>query len=143
MFTGEWSTCGNAHAQELASAAIHFEQFTRAAKELLLKCGAKADAVNAQGKTAFDFAQAINATAIMKLVQEAGGAPPDVPPGDKKLWNAAAAGNAASATQVYRCTTGGQVLYTDAPCRDATVVDLPADRAACRLSAARYFSSSA
>ena len=43
---------------------------------------------------------------------------------------AAAVADAASATQVYRCTTAGQVLYTDAPCRDATVVDLPADRAA-------------
>jgi len=32
----------NTHAQELAAAAIHFEQFTRATEELLLKCGAEA-----------------------------------------------------------------------------------------------------
>src|SRR5712691_3446844 len=41
VFTGKRSARGNTHAQELAAAAIHFEQFTRATEELLLKCGAE------------------------------------------------------------------------------------------------------
>jgi hypothetical protein len=41
VFTGKWSARGNTHAQELAAAAIHFQQFTRATEELLLKYGAK------------------------------------------------------------------------------------------------------
>src|SRR2546423_2587458 len=40
VFTGKRPACGDPHAQEL-TAAIHFEQFTRATEELLLKGGAK------------------------------------------------------------------------------------------------------
>src|SRR5258708_4996444 len=41
VFAGKRSARGNTHAQELAVATIHFEQFTRATEELLLKCGAE------------------------------------------------------------------------------------------------------
>jgi hypothetical protein len=37
---------------------------------------------------------------------------------------------ASASTRVYRCTEAGRVIYTDVPCKDAAVVDLPADRAA-------------
>jgi len=42
----------------------------------------------------------------------------------------AAAIDAGATTRVYRCTEAGRVIYTDVPCKDAAVVDLPADRAA-------------
>src|SRR5881394_3885964 len=40
VFTGKRPACGDTHAQEL-TAAIHFQQFTRATEELLVKGGAK------------------------------------------------------------------------------------------------------
>jgi ankyrin repeat protein len=62
---------------------------------VLLEKGARADAANAQGKTALQLAKSINATGIVKLLKDAGAerAQPEIPPSDKKLWNAAAAGN--------------------------------------------------
>lgn len=36
----------------------------------------------------------------------------------------------ASATRVYRCSDAGRVSYSDVPCKDAAIVDLPNDRAA-------------
>ena len=38
--------------------------------------------------------------------------------------------DASATTRVYRCTDAGRVVYTDVPCKDAAIVDLPADRAA-------------
>jgi hypothetical protein len=38
--------------------------------------------------------------------------------------------DASASTRVYRCTDAGRVVYTDVPCKDAAIVDLPADRAA-------------
>ena len=41
VFAGKRAARGNTHTQQLAAAAVHFEQFTRATEELLLQCGAE------------------------------------------------------------------------------------------------------
>jgi hypothetical protein len=41
VFAGDWTACGQAHAQELIRAAIYFEQFAGATVDLLANPGAK------------------------------------------------------------------------------------------------------